>query len=239
MRGEAGSRRMYTQNSAYPSSLTQLRMWPQTKRKQRPKCRAKYLFCSCSFDKHPPLGSRLPVMVLPVGLKSGYLMVLNWGVILPHTERLAMSGDTFSCWAGGELLSSWVPGTLLNKDSSPQQRIILSNMSVVLTWETWFIVGKIMIVPLDSWCVSPEYFGLFHKLGFPGGSVVTHPPASARYLGSIPGSGTSPGGGNGNSLQYSCLENPTARGAWWATAHGVTKSRTRPSNWTTTTILLH
>ena len=100
MRGEAGSRRMYTQNSAYPSSLTQPRMWPQTKRKQRPKCRTKYLFCSCSFDKHPPLGSRLPIMVLPVGLKSVYLMVLNWGVILPHTEHLAMSGDTFSCWAG-------------------------------------------------------------------------------------------------------------------------------------------
>ena len=42
-------------------------------------------------------------------------------------------------------------------------------------------------------------------------------------LGSIPGSGRSPGEGNGNSLQYSCLENPTDRGAWWATVRGVAK----------------
>ena len=43
----------------------------------------------------------------------------------------------------------------------------------------------------------------------------------ARDLGSIPGSGRSPGEGNGNSLQYSCLENPMDRGAWWATVHSV------------------
>ena len=41
----------------------------------------------------------------------------------------------------------------------------------------------------------------------------------------IPGLGRSPGGGNGNPLQYSCLENPTDRGVWWATVHGVTRSR--------------
>ena len=46
-------------------------------------------------------------------------------------------------------------------------------------------------------------------------------------LGSIPGSGRSPGGGHGNPLQYSCLENPMDRGAWWATVHGVAKSWTR------------
>ena len=45
-------------------------------------------------------------------------------------------------------------------------------------------------------------------------------------VGSLPGSGTSPGGGHGNPLQYSCLENPTDRGAWRTTVHGVTKSRT-------------
>ena len=44
---------------------------------------------------------------------------------------------------------------------------------------------------------------------------------------SIPGSGRSPGNGNGNPLQYSCLENPMERGAWWATVHGVTKSQTQ------------
>ena len=59
------------------------------------------------------------------------------------------------------------------------------------------------------------------KEGFPGGSVVKNPPANAGDLGSIPGSGRSPGGGNGNLLQYSCLENPMDRGPWWATVDGV------------------
>ena len=48
----------------------------------------------------------------------------------------------------------------------------------------------------------------------------------ARDAGGIPGSGRSPGGGNGNPLQDSCLENPTDRGAWRATVHGVTESDT-------------
>ena len=50
----------------------------------------------------------------------------------------------------------------------------------------------------------------------------------------IPGSRRSPGGGNGNSLRYSCLENPMDRGAWWAVVHGVAKSRTRLSDFTLT-----
>ena len=52
--------------------------------------------------------------------------------------------------------------------------------------------------------------------------------------GSIPGSGRSPGEGNGNLLQYSCLENPKEGGAWWATVHGVIKSRTQLSGFTFT-----
>ena len=51
--------------------------------------------------------------------------------------------------------------------------------------------------------------------------MVKNLPAYAGDLGSIPGSGRSPGEGNGNPLQYSCLENPMDRGAWWATVHGV------------------
>ena len=49
-------------------------------------------------------------------------------------------------------------------------------------------------------------------------------------LGSIPGSGRSPGGRNGNPLQYSCLENPMDREAWQSTVHGITKSQTQLSN---------
>ena len=53
-------------------------------------------------------------------------------------------------------------------------------------------------------------------MGFPGGSVVENLPATPGDLGSIPVWGRSPGGGNGNPLQYACLENPTDRGAWQA-----------------------
>ena len=66
--------------------------------------------------------------------------------------------------------------------------------------------------------------------GFPGGSVVKNPPANAEDLGSIPGSGRSPGEGNGNPLQYSCLGSPMDKGAWWATVSGVAQSQTRLSN---------
>ena len=67
-------------------------------------------------------------------------------------------------------------------------------------------------------------------LGFPGGSGSKESPCDARVLDSILGLGRSPGGGHGNPLQYSCLENPVDREAWQATAHGVTKSGTWLSN---------
>ena len=60
--------------------------------------------------------------------------------------------------------------------------------------------------------------------------MVKNPPADAGDLGdssSIPGWGRSPGGGNGNPLQCSCLENPRDGGAWWAAVYGVAQSRTR------------
>ena len=60
-------------------------------------------------------------------------------------------------------------------------------------------------------------------MGFPGGSVIKHPPANARDMGSNPGWGRSLGEGNGDPLQYSCLENPMDIGAWWATLHKVSK----------------
>ena len=56
--------------------------------------------------------------------------------------------------------------------------------------------------------------------------MVKNPPVNAGNPASIPGSGRSPGEGNGNPLQYSCLENPTDRGAWWATVLGIAESDT-------------
>ena len=67
--------------------------------------------------------------------------------------------------------------------------------------------------------------------GFPGGSVVKNPPASAGDSGSITRLGRSPGEGNGNPLQYSCLGNPMDRGAWQATVRGATKSWAQLSDW--------
>ena len=63
-------------------------------------------------------------------------------------------------------------------------------------------------------------------VGLPGGSMVKNLPASLEDPGLIPRLGRSPGEGNGNSLQYSCLKNPMDRGAWRAIVHGVAKSRT-------------
>ena len=69
-------------------------------------------------------------------------------------------------------------------------------------------------------------------MGFPGGLEGKASACGVEDPGSIPASGRSPGEGNGNPLQYSCLENPMDRGAWWATVHGVTKSQTQLSDYT-------
>ena len=67
--------------------------------------------------------------------------------------------------------------------------------------------------------------GSANNKGFPGGSDSKESACNAGDLGSTPGSGRSPRKGNGNSLQYSCLENLMDREALWATVHGVTKSQ--------------
>ena len=74
-------------------------------------------------------------------------------------------------------------------------------------------------------------------LGFPGGTVVINPLINAGDAGDvnlIPGLGRSPGGGNGNLLQYFCLKSPMGRGAWWVVVHGCAKSWTRLSTHTRT-----
>ena len=72
----------------------------------------------------------------------------------------------------------------------------------------------------------------FSYLSFPGGSDGKVSACKVGDLGSIPGSGRSPGEGKGNPLQYSCPENSMDGGAWWPTVHGVTKSQTQLSNFT-------
>ena len=73
----------------------------------------------------------------------------------------------------------------------------------------------------DCWhFLTVKYFLI---RGFSGGSDSKESACNAGDIGLIPGAGRSPGKGNGNSLQYSCLENSVDRGAWWATVHGVAK----------------
>ena len=67
-----------------------------------------------------------------------------------------------------------------------------------------------------------------HRSGFPGDSDGKESTCNSGNPGSIPGPGRSPGEGNSNPLQYSCLENPMD---WWATVHGASKSQTWLSNW--------
>ena len=86
---------------------------------------------------------------------------------------------------------------------------------------------------LGSLCylVTSHYLSI---LGFPHSSVGKESSCNAGDLGSIPGLGRSPGEGNGNPLQYFCLENPMDRGTWWSTLHGATRVRhdiaTKPSS---------
>ena len=84
----------------------------------------------------------------------------------------------------------------------------------------------------QGWILSPCLFNLYAES--PGGSDGKASACNAGDPGLTPGSGRSPGEGNGNPLQYCCLENPMDRGAWRATVHGVTKSRTQLSNFTFT-----
>ena len=85
---------------------------------------------------------------------------------------------------------------------------------------------KLLLVKRNSH--HHEGFKYFSRYG-----TEKHLPTMREDLGSIPGLGRSPGEGNGNPLQYSCLENSMDGGAWWATVLGVTKGQTRLSNITT------
>ena len=95
-----------------------------------------------------------------------------------------------------------------------------------------------LVIDGDAWCAGVHgvaksliWLSDWTELNW-GGSLVKNPSANAGDTGLISRSGRPPGGRNGNPLQYSCLENPTGRGAWQATVPGVTKSQTWLSNWT-------
>ena len=81
----------------------------------------------------------------------------------------------------------------------------------------------------ESWHLL-QVAGIQNRKGFPGGSTGKESTCNVGDPGSIPGSTRSPGEGNGYSLKYSCLGNPTDRRTWWATVRGVAKRQTRLSD---------
>ena len=93
-------------------------------------------------------------------------------------------------------------------------------------------LNKHTITEIRGIC-KPVHLEHIMMLGFPGDTVVKNLPARSgdtKDMGAVPGLGRSPGGGNGNPLQYSCLGNPGDKGAWRATVHRATKSQTRLSD---------
>ena len=97
-----------------------------------------------------------------------------------------------------------------------------------LPWPAYLCSRDFLSFPLEA--LDLAHLTWMELLLFFVTSVVKNPPANAGDTGLIPDLGRSPGGGNGNPLQYSCLGNPMDGGAWWATVCGVTKSWTRLSD---------
>ena len=95
----------------------------------------------------------------------------------------------------------------------------------MLLWISWCLQLSMMKNPI--W----HRFRWVFKVGFPGGSDSKESICNSKDWGSMPGLGWSPGEGNGNLLQYSCLENPMDRGAWQATVRGVAKSGAKLSGY--------
>ena len=107
----------------------------------------------------------------------------------------------------------------------PKRTVIKLCMCRTFTYGINFQLKILCICVCVCVCVCVEYIVWASQVGL----VVKNPSANSgdiKDVGLIPGLGRSPGEGNGNPLQYSCLENPTDRGAWQATVHRVAKSQT-------------
>ena len=106
-----------------------------------------------------------------------------------------------------------VYGELITHPAIPLPHLGFKNASLKAkgSWAFWALAAlfSFLVPAILSW-------------GFPGGTDSKESSCNAGDLGSIPGLGRFPGEGNGNPLQYFCLENPMDRGAWWATVHGDT-----------------
>ena len=156
--------------------------------------------------------------------------------ISPSNDCLGLASFTID-WL--DLLA--IQGThksLLQQHSSKASILQCSALFIVQLSYPYMTTGK--TIALTRWTFSGKVMSLLFNMpfrlvmSFSGDSDGKASAYNAGDPGSIPGSGKSPGEGNGNPFQYSCLENPMDRGAWWATVHGVAKSQTRLSDFTHT-----
>ena len=135
-------------------------------------------------------------------------------------NRASVGGCDEVCWPDGHL---WFPQWQLWLSLDPFKQPASSSHSLALNPVCCSPLPPPKL-PMGSQN-TPSW-----KRGFLDGTVAKDPLASAGDSGSISGLGRSPGAGNGSPLQYSCLENPVDRGAWWATVRVVAKSQTRLSD---------
>ena len=173
---------------------------------------------------------------------SSYLRIFfNTGVLKGHINRSVLILCSVCCM-GPISAGSHVLG--FRQDSSIPCNIFPSRFCLsrpLICWMLHFLNGfshyPVFYLSFPSVCpsllFSKRYYHLYGKRSFPGlpwwlrGKGSACRPGATGDTGSIPGSGRSSREGHGNPLQYSCLENPMDRGAWWATLHGVAKSRTQ------------
>ena len=187
-----------------------------------------------------------PCALVPVGLihmdyRSGFSQPLAsaWGVTEQHWRTLDR-GQRARSWFS---FSQQLPPMALWADiwhfTEGHPCLNLCQGVPPVCSEPWHRYPPDMIFRTTTTAVSVDFKVQFSDISFdfcqsiswsfPDGSVVKNPPAKAGDTRLIPGSGRSSRAGN--TLQYSCLENPRDRGAWWDTVHGVAKSRTWMSNW--------
>ena len=126
-------------------------------------------------------------------------------------------------WEKWESLNS----VFFNMNNCFSKFYLIVFLSLVI-WNDSFVINQVTLctwVCFSAFCfISVFVYPYLNTWAFQVAQMVKNPPANAGNSCSIPGSGRSPGKGNGNSLQYSCLGNLLDRGAWWATVCGVAKN---------------
>ena len=143
--------------------------------------------------------------------------MLRRSVVSDSLRSHGLQPTKFLCPWGFSRQLEWVAMPFSRGSSEPRDRTQVSHIQAdSLSIELPRRAGRVDLAQF-----------LRAQVRFPGGSDSKESACNAEDLGSIPGSGRSPGEGHGNPLQYSCLGNPMDRGAWWAVIQGVAKSQVR------------